>query len=139
MKLGNIHWSVPEDSVPWNPAYFMHRVAEVLTKEKKPFDFIGTLNTNLVMVGNHERLDSCIGYIMQAYYYDGLNAALYPVCSPIIFDGTWTTGIEPSFDPKEYLTVFLSSSDSSNDITRHYRRFVAHAWTLDTYFPIGGS
>ncbi len=136
MKFGNTYWSVPEDSVPWNPSYLIRRVGEALEREHMPADFIGTLDSHLVMVGTHSKNEDSIGYTMQAYHFDKLYGTIYPVGKPIDWDGTTISTQHPEFEPKEFLTVFLEDT-SGNVHTKVYKQFAAYAWTMDTYFPTG--
>jgi len=136
MKFGKTHWSVPEDSVSWNPSYLIQRVGEILDRMHKPADFIGALDSHLVMVGTHYKNENSVGYTMQAYHFDRLNQSLYPVGKPIDWDGATISTKPPEFEPKEFLTVFLEDT-TDNVYTRVYKQFAGYAWTVDTYFPTG--
>ena len=68
-ELQATHWIVPEDSVSWNPTYLMSRVAETLAREGKSYDFIDDLTGKIIGVGTHTKLDQCVGYNVEVFYY----------------------------------------------------------------------
>ena len=130
-ELQSTHWNVPEDSVPWNPTYLMSRVAEYFKAHNMSFEFIGTIDAQLVGIGTHINLKRCIGYEVQLFHYDALLHSIMPVGEMVIWDGE----NDAEFKPLEYLNAFKVPGWLKD---RDYpcKWFIAHAFEKSVY--LGG-
>lgn len=133
-ELQATHWIVPEDSVSWNPTYLMSRVAETLAREGRSYDFIGALTCKIIGVGTHTKLDQCVGYNVEIFYYDNTWRALLPVRDPIDWDGS----LGEDFNPMEFLNAFTVDGWLRDGHVLD-RQFIAYAFEKSVYFRKDGT